>query len=111
MTNPWLAASPDGLVYYPQADPSQGLVEFKNPFSVRDKTLEEAVASCKTFCLTKNKDGKLELKKGHDYYHQMLCAMFCTNCHWCDLVVLTKSLHIERIYADPEFKLKTLPKL
>ena len=53
VTTPWLAASPDGLVYDPQADPSQGLVEFKNPYSVRDKTLEEAVASCNTFCLTK----------------------------------------------------------
>ena len=41
----------------------------------------------------------------------MQCAMFCTNRHWCDLVVLTKSLNIERIFADPEFKLKTLPKL
>ena len=40
----------------------------------------------------------------------MQCAMFCTNHHWCDLVVLTKFLHIERIFADPEFKLKTLPK-
>ena len=34
--------------------------------------------------------------------------MFCTNRHWCDLVVLTKTL---RIFADPEFKLKILPKL
>ena len=59
VTNPWLAASPDGLVY----DPPQGLVEFKNLYSVRDKTSEEAVASCKTFCLTKNNDGKLALKK------------------------------------------------
>ena len=62
VTNLWLAASPDGLVYDPMADPPQGFVEFKNPYSVGDKTLEEAVANCKTFCLTK-KDGKLELKK------------------------------------------------
>ena len=66
VTNPWLAASPDGLVYDPQADSPQGLVEFKNPYSVRDKTLEEAATGCKTFCLTINKDGKLQLKKGHD---------------------------------------------
>ena len=71
VTNPWLAASPDGLVYDPQADPPQGLVEFKNPYSLRDKTLEEAATTCKTFCLTINKDGKLQLKNGHDYYYQM----------------------------------------
>ena len=108
VTNPWLAASPDGLVYDSLANPPQGLVEFKNPYSVRDKTLEEAVANCKTFCLTKNKDGKLELKKGHDHYYQIQCAMFCTNRQWCYLVVLTKTLHIQRIFADPEFKSKIL---
>ena len=111
VANPWLAASPDGLIYDPQADPPQGLVEFKNPYSVRDKTLEEAATSSKTFCLTINKDGKLQLKKGHDHYYQLQCAMFCTNRHWCDLVVLTKSLHIERIFADPNFTVKVLPKL
>ena len=37
--------------------------------------------------------------------------MFCTNRQWCDLVVLTKTLHIQRIFADPEFKSKILPKL
>ena len=51
VTNQWLAASLDGLAYNPQTDPPQGIVEFKNPYSARDKTLEEAVPSCKTFCL------------------------------------------------------------
>ncbi len=39
ISNPWLAASPDGVVSDP-SNPSQalGLVEVKNPFSVRDKT-------------------------------------------------------------------------
>ena len=32
VTNPWLAASPDGLVYDTQADPPHSLVEFKNPY-------------------------------------------------------------------------------
>ena len=67
VANPWLATSPDGLVYDPKADPPQGLVEFKNPYSVRGKTLEEAATSCKTFCLTINNDGKLQLKRAHDY--------------------------------------------
>ena len=111
VANPWLAASPDGLVYDPKADPPQGLVEFKNPYSVRGKTLEEAATSCKTFCLTINNDGKLQLKRGHDYYYQIQCALFCTSRKWSDLVVLTKSLHIERISADLNFTSKILPKL
>ncbi len=70
LTTPWLAASPDGTVYDPK-DASQvlGLVEIKNPpYSMRDKTLDEA---CKTstFCL----DDKHKLKRRHDYYYQIQC--------------------------------------
>ena len=52
LNNPWLAASPDVCVY--QSNPSQilGLVEFKNPLSLSDKTISKA-DSCKTFCLEK----------------------------------------------------------
>ena len=61
VTNPWLAASPDGAVNDP-SDPSQGLglVEIKNPYSMREKTLDEA---CKTssFCL-ENRDNTYRLK-------------------------------------------------
>ena len=48
--HPWLAASPDGLVYDLTSNPPEGLVEFKNPNTARDKTLVQA-ASSKTFCL------------------------------------------------------------
>ena len=34
--NPWLAASPDTLVFDPLEDPPQGLVGLKNPYKVRD---------------------------------------------------------------------------
>ena len=109
--NPWLAASPDGLVFDPQENPPEGLVKFKNPYSVKDKTLEEAASSSKTFCLTLTKSGKLELKRGHDYYFQIQCAMYCTKRNWCDLVVLTKTVHIQRIHADPNFSSNIIPKL
>ena len=62
VANPWLAASPDGLVYDPKADPLQGLVEFRNPYSVREMTLLEAATNCKTFCLTINNNGRIQLK-------------------------------------------------
>ena len=41
----------------------------------------------------------------------MQSAMYCTDRQWCDLVGLTKSLHVERIQADPNFKSTILPKI
>lgn len=38
MDNPWLAASPDGVVHDPTATPPDGLMELKNPYSVREMT-------------------------------------------------------------------------
>ena len=63
--NPWLAASPDGLVFDPKEDSPEGLVEFT--YSVKDKTLEEVAVSSKAFCLNLINTGQLELKRGHDY--------------------------------------------
>ena len=40
-------ASPDGMVYDPQADPPQGLVEFKNPYSIREETLKKLLLIAK----------------------------------------------------------------
>ena len=37
--------------------------------------------------------------------------MYCTNRQWCDLVVMTKNLHIERITIDFAFEEKIIPKL
>ena len=51
LEHPWLAASPDGLVYNPSFDPPQGLVELKNPYAMKDKTVEEVAAGSKSFCL------------------------------------------------------------
>ena len=49
VTNPWLGASPDGLVHDPTSDPPGGLVEFKNPYTARNMTLDEAVSTVKSF--------------------------------------------------------------
>ena len=103
VTNPWLAASPDGAVNDP-SDPSQGLglVEIKNSYSMREKTLDEA---CKTssFC-QENRDNTYRLKTRHDYFHQVQCQLYCTNMDWCDFILRTnKDIHIQRIQRDKKW--------
>ena len=113
--NPWLAASPDGMVQDPDAPQPMGVVEYKNPFSARDLTLSEACDKVKTFCLKKqDEEGSMtyKLKQQHDYYYQIQCQMYCCNVHWCDFVVRTnKDMHIERKCRAEDWWQKQLPKL
>ena len=112
--NPWLAASPDGVVHDP-CDASQplGLVEIKNPHSARHMTLREACDSS-IFCLEcQERDGQVmyRLKRRHDYY-QIQCQLYCVDREWCDFILRTdKDLHIERIYRDRTWWEEQLPKL
>ena len=108
---PWLAATPDGWVEDPQATPSQGLVEFKNPHSCRNLMIDEAITAKKCTCLVIN-NGTRSLKKTHDYYYQVQIAMFCTNTKWCDFFLrTTKDNHCERIILDEQMCYSILPKL
>ena len=100
VTNPWLAASPNGTVTNPD-DASQdlGLVEIKNPYSMRGKSLAEACKSS-TFCL-QNRDNTYKLKTNHDYFHQVQCQLYCVDREWCDFILRTDvEIHIERIQRD-----------
>ena len=113
LSEPWLAASPDGVVH--DANNSSqplGLVEIKNPYSIRDQSLVEASRST-TFCLEKNKDkNTYRLKRQHDYYYQVQCQLYCTERNWCDFVLRTnKDMHVERIYREKEWWDRQLPKL
>ena len=75
VSNPWLAASPNRLVFDPLKDPPKKLVELKNLYTVRDMILEEDAMNCKAFYLEITADGNLQLKRGHDFYYQMQCAI------------------------------------
>ena len=104
LDNPWIAASPDGIVQdSSNAAHPVGLVEIKNPHSVRQLTLTEACNSS-AFCLQKKQiDGHVtfSLKRKHDYYYQVQCQLYCADKEWCDFVLRTqKELHIERIRRD-----------
>ena len=41
----------------------------------------------------------------------MYYGMFCTGRKWCDLVVRTKNMYIERVYYDNNFRTTILQKL
>ena len=108
-SSPWLAASPDGLVTDPSANDKIGLLEMKNPFSARDKTLSEACSNS-SFCL-EEKNCKYLLKERHDYYYQIQCQLHCADKSWCDFVVRTKDIYIERIYRNSRWWESHLVKL
>jgi len=111
--NPWLGASPDNLVHESSAADPNGIVEYKNPFSIRDMLLITAAEErTKDFCLKKGQDGSLTLNHSHPYYYQIQATMFCTKRSWCDFVVrTTKDIHVERIQYDKTFWEGVLPKL
>lgn len=111
LSNPWLAASPDGCVLDPSnPDHPLGLLEMKNPFQMRDKTISEACANS-SFCL-EERNNKFNLKHKHNYYYQIQCQLYCTNREWCDFVLRTnKDFHIERIYRDNSWWKPQLDKL
>ncbi|XP_054259250.1 uncharacterized protein LOC128983994 [Macrosteles quadrilineatus] len=105
-TYPFLGASPDGLVE------SEGLIEVKCLYSIKDTSIEDHLKSNKTTCI-ELVSGKLRLKKSHDYYFQIQGQLNIAKRKWCDFVVFTRKgeLFVERIVIDEEFWAKVLPKL
>lgn len=106
--NNWLGASPDGIVYDPSetAEPS-GLLEIKNPFSVKDNTSEEACMKS-AFCLEINKEtNRPQLKHRHDFQ----CQLYCADKNWADFVLRTnRDIHIQQIQRDRGVQLSKLRK-
>ena len=101
----WLGASPDAWVTDPSCNPSQGIAEFKCPYSKRCVTPEEA---CKdhSFCSVLQ-DGKIQLKREHTYYHQVQLQLYVAFdlCHWCDFCIYTtKGIAVQRVFPDEVWK-------
>ena len=69
---PWLAATPDGVVHDPSESASchNGLLEIKCPYSARHKSLTDACKELNRFCYTILND-KVTLKTTHNYYYQI----------------------------------------
>ncbi len=102
-----IGASPNGLVKCNCCTP--GVVEIKCPFCHTNDTISDSIAQDKKFCLDKNTDGTLTLKRSHAYFYQVQTQIFVCEVEYADFVVCTfpeekkPVIHIERIMADPEF--------
>ena len=84
---PFLGATPDGSVYDPnELEQPYGYLEVKCPYSVRDRTPEEAWSASNFYC---NLDStrKLKLKETHQYFAQVQGQMAIGEHMWCDFVV------------------------
>lgn len=66
LENPWLAATPDGIVQsVGEESNSSGLLEIKKPHSKRNMTLSEVCSSGSAFCLKQEEEETFKLKRTH----------------------------------------------
>lgn len=100
----WLGCSPDDWVVDPDsAADTNGIAEYKCPYSAREMSPEEACSRVKGF-FCKLQSGKVTLQKNHKYYYQIQGALGITGRKWCDFVVWTpQGVSIERIRLDDDF--------
>ena len=90
--SPWLAASPDRKVYFPERFPAFGLLEIKCP---------QVSSILEVPYLSKDETGTMKLKRNHNYYYQVLAQLAVTGLDWCDLFVwCSNDYHLETIYLN-----------
>ena len=97
---PYLATSPDGIVYLTNEEFS--VVEVKCPYKHRDIKIVDA-CNDRAFCLYTDESGLQQLKRTHDYYYQIIGQIALTGAQFCDFIVWTNlEIHVERIFPDNE---------
>ena len=104
--NPWLPASPDGLVVDNSSSQKFGLLEIKCPFM--SDTIPQLMPSS-SFPLVIS-DNSITLKKNHPYFTQVQQHMAIVDWSWCDFVAYThtvpsnsRSIEVARVKRDNEF--------
>ena len=100
---PWLHATPDFLVTCSCC--GDGCGEVKCPFSLKDGDFGSYLQK-KSSCL-QQVEGKLQLKRDHEYYFQVQQQLLVTGRKYCDFVVCSfpesgPILFVERIMPDLE---------
>ena len=89
-------------------------MEIKCPYKAAKEGLDPASAAktMKNFFCKAGSTGKPELKRNHDYFHQVQGTMVITTRSWCDFVVWTPTgISVERIPFDSRLWAETKPKL
>ena len=96
-TNPFLGASPDGMVECRCC--GEGVVEIKCPYC-HNQDLPHDDDDDNSFCMI-NKKGVWSLKRKHMYYYQVQLQLHVCDVKYADFVVWTKStVVIERLHKD-----------
>lgn len=100
----WLGCSPDDWVVDPDsAEDTNGIAEYKCPYTAREMTPEAACNHIKGFFCTLEGE-RVTLRQSHNYYYQIQGALGVTGRQWCDFVVwTTRGISIERIQFDQAF--------
>ena len=105
---PYLGASPDGLVTV--EDCETGCLEIKCTFAHQYHTIPEACEES-AFFLEKTSAG-IQLKRNHPYYYQVMGQLGVTGLKWSHFVVFTKKdMHIEKIIFDEKLPQEMCVKL
>ena len=98
----FLGASPDWLV---SENGMFGLVEIKCPYSMYDKTIQEACQKPNFCCEICNATPSLKLD--HEYYYQTQGQLAITGAKWCNFVEGLGNgpdqIHVQRITYDDVF--------
>ena len=105
-----MGASPDGLVFADHHSASAvGILEVKCPYSLRDT---EIGCESEWHHHIHYLDCKNELKKTHEYYHQIHGAIAAVVVQWCDFVIWTpRRVKLERIYIEYGWTMRYVPRL
>ena len=96
---PYLGASPDGIVDCKYC--GMGVCEIKCPYVYKNSTIAET-AGQKNVCLKKDEFGKINLDKSNTYYYQVQAEIFIYGLAYCDFVVWTRDLFVQRILPEQE---------
>lgn len=110
LTQPWLCASPDGIIWDGNI---AKVLEIKCPISLRYSPLLQDDGEIKVPYLKRDGNGRIHLKETHQYYTQCQILLYCTGLNICTFLIYSEkydSLIIE-IPRDEEFLQSVVPKL
>ena len=97
--HPWINATPDFLVSCSCC--GNGCGEVKCPYNIENCDLESYVEK-KNSCLEKV-NGKVQLKRNHQYFFQVQQQLFITDSQYCDFVGALLTITIKQGFSWREF--------